>query len=214
MKKQNTNISKNYKKHFNVDDIVLLVQHLVKDKYYNVAFMLMVGSTLGYKVGVLLNSTWSDYINENGTAKSIIRLDDKAERPTTNFLKDFIEYIYNIVEKPTLDSSPFLYADAKEMDTKNLNRELRKIQTKYESIVGMPYLLESETMRRVFGLNVWAKWNYQNAALSVLRKHFNHNSDKRTREFLMIPEKIQSNNVNEIFNAYDPKWLFSNIALD
>lgn len=214
MKKQNTNIKRSYKKHFNIDDIVLLVQHLVKDKQYNIGFLLILGSTLGYKVGVLLNSNWSDYLSENGNAKSIIRLDERAERPVTNFLKDFIEYIYKKMENPTLDSSPFLYADGKEMDTRNLNRDLRKIQSKYESIVGMPYLLESETMRRVFGLNVWAKWNYQNAALSVLRKHFNHNSDKRTREFLMIPEKIQSYKVDEIFNAYDPKWVFSKIALD
>lgn len=207
-------MKKDYKKHFNIHDIVRLVQHLVKDEQYGYAFMLMIGSTLGYKIGMLLDMKWENFVDENGKCLNQIKTGLNEPRPVTKFLKGFIEYVYQKTGNPSLDSTPFVHHTTKEQfNTRTLNRELKRIQKKYISIVGMPYPLETDTMRRVFGLSVWDKWHYQNAALGVLRKHFGHNSDKMTREFLMIPEKLTTYKINEIYDCYDPKWSFETIAL-
>lgn len=207
-------MKKDYKKHFNIHDIVRLVQHLVKDKQYGYGFMLIIGSTLGYKVGILLEMKWENFVDVNGKSVDEIKAGITEPRPVSRFLKSFIEFLYQETGAPALDSSPFVNHATEEMfNTRNLNRELRRIQKKYVSVVGMPYPLETDTMRRVFGLSVWDKWHYQNAALGVLRKHFGHNSDKMTREFLMIPEKLTTYKVNEIYDCYNPKWNFEAIAL-
>ena len=207
-------MKKDYKKHFNIHDIVRLVQQLVKDEQYGYSFMLMIGSALGYKIGMLLDMKWENFVDEKGKCVNEIKTVIGEPRPVTKFLKGFIEYVYKKTGNPSLDSSPFVHHSTKEQfNTRNLNRELKRIQKKYVSIVGMPYPLETDTMRRVFGLSVWDKWHYQNAALGVLRKHFGHNSDKMTREFLMIPEKLTTYKINEIYDCYDPKWSFETIAL-
>ncbi|MFH6963708.1 hypothetical protein ACHRVK_15625 [Flavobacterium plurextorum] len=135
-------MKKDYKKHFNIHDIVRLVQHLVKDEQYGYGFMLMVGSTLGYKIGMLLEMKWENFVDTDGKCLSEIRTGISEPRPVMLFLRGFIEYVYQKSGNPQLDSSPFVNHETKEkFNTRNLNRELRRIQKKYASVVGMPYPL-------------------------------------------------------------------------
>lgn len=215
MKAKKKNIEYDFNRHIKIDEIVKLVIHLVKDKNYSYGFLLLVGSTLGYKVGSLLQMDWGKFVNKEGKCLMIIDDGISEERPVTKFLKSFIEFIYIKLNRPSLKSSPFIdIRNGQVLDTRNINRDLLKIQEEYKSIVGMPYPLETDTIRRVFGLSVWEKWHHQNAAIGVLRKHFGHNSDKMTREFLMIPQKLTIYKVTDIFRVYDKKINFEDLILD
>lgn len=203
----------NYKKHLSIYDIVQMVQYMVRDKEYSYAFLILIGCTLGYKIGIQLKMDWGCFVDEKGKAKDVITFEDSEPRTVTKFLKSFIEYIYIKLDKPELDKPAFINpANGKVMTTNSLNRDLRKLQIKYQSVVGMPYPLETDSFRRVFGLSVLEKWNFQQSAIGALRKHFGHNSDKRTREFLMIPEKITISKVKDLYSSYDPHWRFEDIA--
>lgn len=215
MKANKKKIEYDFNRHLSIDGIVKMVVHLIKDEEYSYGFMLMTGSALGYKVGNLLKMKWENFVDAKGVCLPKINDGITEERTVTKFLKSFIEFVYLKTGKPSLKTSPFIDKRNDEvMDTRNINKDLLKIQNKYETIVGMPYPLETDTIRRVFGLSVWEKWHRQNAAIGVLRKHFGHNSDKMTRDFLMIPQKLTIYKVNEIYNAYDPIWNFEDIALE
>jgi hypothetical protein len=203
-----------YKKHFTIHDITQLAQHMVKDKEYSYALLMVIGCTLGYKIGIQLRMDWSCFVDEKGKAKSVIYFEKNETRTVTKFLKSFIEYIYIKLDKPALSTPAFINpANGNVMTTNSLNRDLRKLQEKYQSVVGMPYPLVTDSFRRVFGLSVLEKWNFQQSAIGALRKHFGHNSDKRTREFLMLPEKTTINKVKDLYSSYDPNWRFEDIAL-
>ena len=202
-----------YKKHFTIHDIVRLVQYMVRDKQYSYAFLILIGCSLGYKIGIQLQMTWVCFIDENGKARNSIVFQSLEPRPVTAFLKSFIEYIYERSGKPSLSAPAFVNSsNGNALTTNSLNRDLLRIQKNYQNVVAMPYPLETDTFRRVFGLSVLEKWNFQQAAIGALRKHFGHNSDKRTREFLMIPEKLAIYKVNDLYTSYDPQWKFDDIA--
>ena len=211
--KKGKEIVYDYSRHIKIKDMVQLVNHLIRDKEYGYGFLLMIGTLLGYKVGNLLCMNWGNFVNSAG--KSLVLINDgKSEpRPLTNFLQSFIEFVYIKSNEPPLDTSPFINIKNCEINTRNINRDLLKFQKKYSSIIGMPYPFESDTMRRVFGLSVWEKWDYQHAAIGALRKHFGHNSDKMTRKFLMIPDKVPIYKVKELYNSFNPKYRFEDIAL-
>ena len=209
-----TNTKPDYKKHLSLADMIQLVQHLERDGEHGYSFMLMIGSFLGYKMGTILDSKWSDYISEDFKCRETIRLDSTEERPIVKFLKSFIELIYREDKNPDLNTNPFNTKSGAKINSTNVNKKLRLVQEAYSEVIGMPYLLESDTMRRVCGLHVWEKSNYQNSALTVLRKHFKHNSDKTTREFLMIPQKKTSHLVTGIYELYDPPFVFQDILLE
>jgi hypothetical protein len=202
-----------YKKHFTIHDIVQLVQYMARDKKYSYAFLVLIGCTLGYKIGIQLKMNWGCFVDENGIAKKSIEFEGTEARTVTKFLKSFIEYIYIKLEKPSLDTPAFInHANGKVMTTNSLNRDLRKLQKKYQSVIGMPYPFETDSLRRVFGLSVLEKWNFQQSAIGALRKHFGHNSDKRTREFLMLPEKTTISKVKDLYSSYSPNWKFEDIV--
>ena len=183
----------------------MLSKSLIQDKNYPYAILLVLGSIYGLKLAKLLALKWGDLINESGEYKSNINISGHEFETRLGFTSDFMTYLRKQMINQELTDYIFVNQQSGKLITnQRVNRELRAIQNKYQNIVSMPYGFDSDTHRRVFGIEVWKRHHYQNNAITSLRKFFGHGSDRITREFLMIPPREKKYSVDHICRPLEP----------
>ncbi len=158
------------------NEMLLLIQKLLRNKEYNFATLIAVGCYTGLRISDLKCLRWE----EMKTPLVICEQKTRKERTIhlNNDLLLFLEQVKNDIQP---QDQELIF----NLSMQYTNRKLKKIAKQYK----LNIRFSTHTFRKTFGRRIWVKNDYSEKSLILLSQVFNHSSIVITKRYLGIRDK-------------------------
>lgn len=159
------------------NDMLLLVQKLLRDKEYQFAVLIATGSYTGLRISDLKRLQWKDMDT------TILQLTEKktGKARTIHLHSDLLFFLSQIKAQTQPKTTDSLFG----LSLQYTNRKLKRIATDYK--LGIQF--STHTFRKTFGRRIWEKNDHSEKSLILLSQVFNHSSVAITKRYLGIRDK-------------------------
>ena len=165
------------------NEMLVLVQKLARDKDYDFAVLIAVGSYTGLRISDLRTLRW-----HNLSASKLEVVEKKTAKLRKIHLHEDLQLFLHQVREQI---NPLPTALLFDLSLQYTNRKLKRIAKDYQ----LDIRFSTHTFRKTFGRRIWAKNDYSEKALILLGQIFNHSSVAITKRYLGIRD-------NEIRDVY------------
>lgn len=159
------------------NDMLLLVQKLVRNKDFPFAVLIATGSYTGLRISDLRELRWK----ELETPTVAIREQKTGKQRTIHLHEDLLFLLEQIKAEIKPKPTERIYT----LSLQYTNRKLKRIATDYN----LDIQFSTHSFRKTFGRRIWERNNHSEKSLILLSQVFNHSSVAITKRYLGIRDK-------------------------
>lgn len=169
------------------NDMLVLVQLLIRDGRVKLALLIATGCYTGLRVSDLLTLRWEQFLHQEYLT---ITEQKTGKRRRIKLNGELLALYGKLLPKCGIDKREelvFLNAKTgKVFSVQHLNRLLKGLRFTYRLKIGN---FSTHTLRKTFGRHIWEQSGYSERAITLLSEIFNHSSYRITRRYLGINDE-------------------------
>lgn len=166
------------------NDMVVLVQKLIRDGDPMFGLLIQMGSYTGLRISDLKRIRWVDVIGRDEIELKEVKTGKLRTVHIHLDLRASIEKIYQEIA-PFEDEFIFISNRGTPYSIQYINRKLKRIARDYN----LDIRFSTHSFRKTFGRRIWSKNGYSEKSLILLSQIFNHSNVAITKRYLGIREK-------------------------
>lgn len=158
------------------NDMLVLIQKLLRAKDYQFATLIAVGSYTGLRISDIQTLRWEQL-------QPMLQLNErKTGKPRTIHLHtDLLLFLAQVKSELQPIEGELIYG----LSLQYTNRKLKCLSRAYK----LDIQFSTHSFRKTFGRRIWSKNDYSEKALILLGQVFNHSSVAITKRYLGIREQ-------------------------